>query len=362
MKNLLLAFLLFSSNVFALEIDEKLTMRILKTSDSKKTLLINRGIEDGLAEGDHAKFFTTSGVVARGQIVKISPTRSVWAIYRLIDAEAISVDTVMNLKISSPVKVTDDDSKMITKEPEVKVGVARGDSKLDIPLAEGADDLAAMSPSDEKDEMASVMNLPQVNTNILNKNMEVFGTLNVTSLSGNSTPASGTGALKMNYSDLNFQVGGEYYFKHENTWYSRFSFFPYLSYSQSQIGSSVGLNVTTTVMELGGGVNWYPLTRPSEAFKFIPFVTATLGTGSISSKSEIINSTSFTTVDQSGALSAFSIGGGVKYYIQNGFGIRAIVDYHLRSSTLEAVPATNNVSYDVSQSGFRILMGIGYRF
>ena len=56
---------LFSSTLFALEVDEKLTLRFLRASSSKKTILINRGLEDGFAEGDHAKFYIDSGVIAR---------------------------------------------------------------------------------------------------------------------------------------------------------------------------------------------------------------------------------------------------------------------------------------------------------
>ena len=81
-------------------------MRIVKVSQSKKTILINRGVEDGLIKGDHAKFFLTVGVVARGVVVKVSPTRSVWSIYRLVNADYITDDQVMKLKITAPVKIT----------------------------------------------------------------------------------------------------------------------------------------------------------------------------------------------------------------------------------------------------------------
>ena len=57
---------LFISSSYALEIDEKLTLRIVKTSDTKKTVLINRGQEDGLAKGDHAKFYLSVGCRTRG--------------------------------------------------------------------------------------------------------------------------------------------------------------------------------------------------------------------------------------------------------------------------------------------------------
>ena len=54
--------IIFGPNIFALEIDEKLTTRVVDISESRKTILINRGIEDGLAIGDHAKFFVSTGL------------------------------------------------------------------------------------------------------------------------------------------------------------------------------------------------------------------------------------------------------------------------------------------------------------
>src|SRR5690606_11968702 len=100
----------------ALEVDEKLTVRILKTSDTRKTILINRGTEDGLVEGDHARFMVTAGIVARGMILRVSPTRSVWSIYRLVNADYIVNDSVMTLRITPPVKVTKDDSQTLVRE------------------------------------------------------------------------------------------------------------------------------------------------------------------------------------------------------------------------------------------------------
>jgi hypothetical protein len=100
----------------ALEIDEKLTLRFLKVSTSKKTVLINRGAEDGLVVGDHAKFYITSGIIARGVVEKVSPSRSIWSIYRVVDPNEITEGKVLNLKIASPVKITTDSSKSIKEE------------------------------------------------------------------------------------------------------------------------------------------------------------------------------------------------------------------------------------------------------
>ena len=108
----LITYAILSEKSYSLEVDEKLTIRLLDASTTKKTLLTNRGLEDGLVKGDHAKFFTEEGVFARGVIVKVSPSRSVWSIYQLIRPEKVEKSFLANIKISTPVKVTQDKTKM----------------------------------------------------------------------------------------------------------------------------------------------------------------------------------------------------------------------------------------------------------
>ena len=137
-----LILMMISFSALALEVDEKLTVRIIKTSESRKTVMINRGIEDGLAENDHARFIVTAGIVARAVCVKVSPTRSVWSVYRLVNADFILADSVMTLKITPPVKITKDESQTLVQEdtPSKPVGAP---SELGIPLAEEAQDINA---------------------------------------------------------------------------------------------------------------------------------------------------------------------------------------------------------------------------
>ena len=116
MKSFFIICLLFTFKAYTLEVDEKLTLKILDTSSTKKTLLVNRGLEDGLVKGDHAKFFNETGVFARAVLVKVSPSRSVWSVYQLIKPDDLTKSLVANLKISTPVKVTADKTKMLTVE------------------------------------------------------------------------------------------------------------------------------------------------------------------------------------------------------------------------------------------------------
>ena len=142
---LLLTFISVNSG-FALDIDEKLTIRFLKVSNSKKTILVNRGAEDGLVVGDHAKFFVTSGVIARGVVEKVSPSRSVWSLYRIVDPAEIADEKVLNLKIASPVKLTVDSTKSMKDE-----SVPTGTEKMDVNEGTTDKESSEASEADQKE-------------------------------------------------------------------------------------------------------------------------------------------------------------------------------------------------------------------
>jgi hypothetical protein len=106
---------LFMTNVNALEIDSKVLGTIIKVSESKKTILINKGTEQGIRKELHAKLSLPSGVIARGIAVKVSPSRSVWSLYRIWKVDKVEKDVAVLLKISKPVKLTSDESKSLGK-------------------------------------------------------------------------------------------------------------------------------------------------------------------------------------------------------------------------------------------------------
>ncbi len=109
----LLFLILSSQNFAALDIDSKFTARLLGVSDSKKTLLVNRGSEHGLGMDQHAKLSLPNGVVARAVVVRIAPSRSVWSVYRFYAKESLTAKTVYTFKISSAIELTTDESKGI---------------------------------------------------------------------------------------------------------------------------------------------------------------------------------------------------------------------------------------------------------
>ena len=95
----------------ALKEDAKFIARILGASDTGKTILVNRGRENGIVKDIHAKISVPTGMIARAVVVKVSPSRSVWSVYRIFDKSKIAAQTVATFKVASPVRLTTDESK-----------------------------------------------------------------------------------------------------------------------------------------------------------------------------------------------------------------------------------------------------------
>lgn len=361
-----LCFLVMSFQARALEIDERLTLRILKISDTRKTLLINRGTEDGLVEGNHAKFFVSAGVVARGVCIKVSPSRSVWSIYRLVNADFIVQDTVMNLKIAAPVKISQDETRMVVEE-DVPVQVGNGDpATLGIPLADGANDLApGMVEGVEqisREELAALRAMGS--GNLRERNWELWLGLNFSSLSS-KTDSGNAAAGEFTGGDVQstFTLGGEYYFKDEREWWARFSPFGFVSNQRKGILSFSGGEQDDTVTEFGGGLNWHPWDVPSVVNEFIPFFTVSMALGNAVSRSEN-DSVAGSNRDARGSTFSRSIGAGFKFYTHRGFGARAVLDYYLRDDKLKEDGATNttNLTWTRTNVGPRLWVGLSYRW
>lgn len=364
LKNLLLLFslLLLTTSLWALEIDEKLTMRIVKASQSRKTILINRGIEDGLVKGDHAKFFLTIGVVARGVVVKLAPTRSVWSIYRLVNADYLKDGQVMKLKITAPVKITKDDSRSLVADDTPKSVMSSDPRDLGIPLAAGADDLLDEMPmKTAQDNAHGGLNRTVLEASSLReKTKEFFGTFFYSALGAKASPSNASGEYKGTASSFIMNLGGEFYSKDEKKWISRFSLVVQYSMMNSSVMSHEGSNVSENSSEYGGGFHWYPFTRPSKTYKLVPYGRFMMMLGSVSTtytagvngngQSETLGGSSF----------AYSFGGGAKYYLHNGFGARAEFEYYSRNDTFAA--DQNGVKWTTAKSGPKITMGFSYRW
>lgn len=356
MRFLGLWILIFSMQAFALEVDEKLTVRLLKTSESKKTIMVNRGTEDGLVEGDHARFIVTAGIVARAVCVKVSPTRSVWSVYRLVNADFIVTDSVMSLKITPPVKITKDESQAIVQE-DVPTRVTTDPAALGIPLADGANDLTAAEKALETDE-----DLKDLETQtIAQKNLEVFTVLNISGLSSMSKQDSGTNEFKSTQSYHHIGIGGELYPQKEREWYSHWSLEGAVNLMRLNSQAYNGASSESDVTEVSLGTNWHFTKLPSTVMEFIPFLHAGFHLGTVKSKySPGSENPTGPEYAANGSTSGFSLGFGYKFYTVRGFGVRALLDYYYRAEKYKEDDQL--LVYNKTVSGPRLMIGLSYRF
>lgn len=359
MKLISFLLVLFTLNAFALEVDEKLTARILKVSDTRKTIMVNRGIEDGLAEGDQAKFIVTAGIVARGVVVKVSPTRSVWAIYRLVNADYIVNDSVVTLKITPPMKLTKDESQSLIQEDVPSRVQITDPTKLGIPLAEGALD------EPEKDNFsASDLRALEGETSgtIFEKNFEVFGMLNISGLSASTKTDIGSNSMKSTQSSQHIGLGFELYSKNERVWYSSFSLAAQVNLMGLSSQSYTGGSVKNDVTELEVGVNWHPGDLPSKTMTFIPYVHGGFSIGTVNSEAKPGLASMPGSLEEKGKgkTNGFSVGFGYKFYTSKGYAFRALLDYYMRAEKYD--PDMAQQTYNKTVSGPRLTLGLGYRF
>ena len=85
-----------------------LKARIVRLSSDKRVFLLNKGREDGLADGQHATFHGQKGKAFRAEALRLSPSRSVWQIYLLHDADAPRADRALVVRAASPMEKAPD--------------------------------------------------------------------------------------------------------------------------------------------------------------------------------------------------------------------------------------------------------------
>lgn len=358
MKTFLILFLFVATTTLhALEMDEKLTLRFLKVSNSKKTILINRGSEDGLVVGDHAKFFITSGVIARGIVEKVSPSRSIWSLYRVVDPAEITDGKVLNLKIASPVKVTGDPSKSM-KEEEIPAGSdsmsMSEDAKTEIVPQNSSDeqkelegmgmeDTEKSSPKESRpakktpNEVSEIEATPSSYASSSVRNWELWGTMYLSSLSGkDQTDAS------IKESIVDFSAGIERYFL--NTEFFKNASATLFIHKKTLSGSN---DSSSDWLEYGAGANYHFYNAAGVTNKPIGFVGFNAGAGNALDKEANM-------ADVKWATSFYAFALGMKYVFHNGFGLRTVFDYYNTTEAFETFKRT--------LSGPRVQVGLSYRF
>lgn len=372
--------LLLSANAFALDIDEKLTLRFLNVSSTQRTVLTNRGAEDGLVIGDHAKFFITAGVVARGVVEKVSPTRSVWSLYRIVDSNEIVQDKVLNIKISTPAKITDDPSRSLK---ELGIPGAGTDAVIksrgeDMSLDDyESDELNELTPSESNAQrknfnrtnskvnadpkrISKINDIPVAKSfSSANKTWEAFGTIYVNSMSGSSTSDVENSALaseSITNSSVAFSIGIEKYFFNSTGFLEDLSIIGFAHKKSLETGETV--TSKTDTLEFGAGVNYHFFNPVRSVNRPIGFLTLTGGIGNTTATSSVLVNGAMEDESIDGSSTFFSAGVGAKYVLANGLGVRALLDYYTTSETYEY----DDETITKSLSGPRIQLGVSYRF
>ena len=338
MKLIILIAIIFSSNVRSLEIDEKLTTRILEVSSTKKTVLLNRGLEDGLIVGDHAKIFLTSGVIARAVAVKASPRRSVWSIYRLVSPDQIVVDKVVNIKGTSPLNITSDPSRTIhptQTSPDVNA-------------------LNQLDP-EEQEELNSLDSSSTPADLVISKNrtFEAWGMIHLTNLSGNTNSNK-----QSTLSGLNLSLGAEKYFKpRRKNLLNNISFSIFYHHAQNRTASVNGDSTGNLAHEFGAGINWHFVSPPLSYHRPIFFVQGTYGVGMVE---DTVHPYNLEKTVLEGIDNFFSLGLGLKYFALKGWGVRILGDFYYRNEhyTIE----NTNQQESKKLRGMRFMLGLAWRF
>lgn len=417
---LVLIMMLVSLKSWGLAVDEKLPLRILKTSKSAKTILINRGLEDGLVVGNHAKFFLTKGVVARGVVVKASPTRTVWSLYRVIDARDIKADRVLNLKITTPVKLTEDPTKMLSNEdlPQYNRGRLKyyNDSTIPyyqgrvspvypgepvpqyyyngLPVTKGGKDIDDLElralvdgPKQEIEDYAfkgydfdkgyvpygdrieelesgivrteNADYIPDIKNRyyLSHRDWEINSSFHFNSLSSSVDTETETSQSSGDLSTLDISIGIDKYFPHTDGWWRKFSIGAFIHLADQTTAGIRDVSVDTSLFEYGLSVNWH-LRDPFEVDTFNPYATFTAGLGTVSdSYTENIEDFDSETLD--GSATFFSFGGGIKYLTRHAFGFKGHIDYYRRG---ESYNFDDEDTITKVVSGPRLILGGFYRW
>lgn len=359
-----LLMLQYSSLLHALEIDDVITLRILKTSSSKKTVLTNRGAQDGLQIGQHAKFSSESGVVARGVVMEITDERSIWSLYRVSNPDLVESDTLLNAKISEPMKITTDDTKTLIREDSIADTTPNRGAELSLPL----EDISGELPEGAYQSPKEMSIVDQANiagaVDLRDYPRELLARISLQTLNSKTKANGGSGSdYAGNVEMTNFLMGAEFYFKNpDDHWYGHFSFLPYIQYQYQSTLSYEGSIADTKLWEAGLGMQCY-MYSPHRGNKFNPYGEIFFAKGRVDDHQaggERAAGNGVEVAHAQGTATAYGGGIGIKYFFVNRLAFNILAEYYLRTDTFER--DENNLAWERTLSGPRLQIGLGYRF
>ncbi len=339
--SLFLLFLISFQNILASEIGEKFEVSILDASESKRTILLNRGLSSGLTIEEHANFYDDLGPIAKGVAIKVSPMRSVWALYTVENATKISPNTQIKIKISAPVKLTVDQSKMI------RPAIALSDQQKFSTSRDAGVFFDKLSP-EIKDEFEKKQKEETKNRNVpfVERAHEFWGILDF-SFFNTSLKREGSRTEASSSLSLNYKIGYEYYLDKFIKQLSLDIFFKE-EYGTYLTGNSQKTRLN--FLEFGVGPNWHFYNDPMLYGEVIAFTYFHFGGGLIDSKA--------ISTDSNGTTSTIAIGVGGKYYLSSGIGLRLILEYSYSNRYF----IVDSIAQNEAISGVKSYIGFSYRF
>jgi hypothetical protein len=283
-------------------------------------------------------------------------------VYRLVNADYIIADTVLNLKITEPVKITSDESKQLAKDDTPSMIGIEDPEKLGIPLAPGANDIGLFDAGGAN--MNELKALAGTNvTSIKEKNIELFLGLNFSSLGSTTSGLNTQGQADLTTSagGFNFKFGMEYYFTENTDWYHKFSFQSYVRVEKYTVSLGTGDTMGTGMTAFGVGINWHPMTKPDSVNQFIPYALANIEFGVREDTVTDGGTLTISNESMKASLLNMAFGAGVKFYTGEGYGARAAFDYYLETASYNAT-STFTEAWTKSTNGPRLWFELSYRF
>jgi len=291
-------------------------------------------------------------------MMKSSPARSVWSLYKVNDDKLLEEQKVLNLKKTNTVKLTDDPSRFIedSLNQELLANPIKNDKG--IPIEGKAGD------EEEKEEFITYLSEANKSKEVYysKRSWELWSMFDLSFLNSSSdvnsrTSGNGSTAVTGDQKSIDIVIGLEKYFIHSPYWYSRFSFYPLFQYYKKDSTTLEGDTIKMNFFAFGGGLNFFPLAKPNVNNSFIPYFGGSFGFGVIN---EVFVSSvnSQLDTDVKGRLNFFTVGIGAKYFVSWGLGMRMALDYYQRAETYQFEDGDNSKKIN----GPRLLVGLSYRW